>query len=521
MSAKEKSIDLLRKGALWLDERLYISNLFEHTAGHKVPKSSGSWFYVFGSATLLCFMIQVVTGILLALVYVPSAAEAYESLEYITYEQPLGWFLRAVHNYGALFMVIIMMLHMTQVYLWGAYKYPRELTWVTGVILLACTLGISFTGQVLRFDQDAYWGLGIGVALMGRIPLIGENLIHLMLGGPNVGGETLTRFFALHVFVLPGAIIAVVSMHLRLVLTKGINEYPKPGHQVDPKTYDAEYATIIKKEGVPFVPKAINKDVVAAGVVILGIFLCAAIFGPKGPTGIPNPTFIDTNPRPDMPFLWIFAVASLIPAYLEAFVLLVCPAIVGVIVIALPFYNNKGEKHWSRRPVAVVVVILSWISLITLTYLGATSPWSPVMDAWSSDKTPKEFLEGRSPLEIQGALVLQEQQCRNCHAIDGIGGKRGPDLASVGTRLTEPQLVRQVIQGGGNMPSYGKNLSPAQVDALVAYLASLRPAGVPPARDATFPAQPPEELTEKEGKDDATNQAKSEESASQPVATVR
>ncbi len=495
MFTQEKAIALLRRGALWVDERLFISKLFESTAGHKVPKSSGSWFYVFGSATLVCFMIQVVTGTMLALVYVPSAAEAYDTLEYMTYEQYLGWFIRAVHNYGSLFMVIIMMLHMTQVYLWGAYKYPRELTWVTGVLLMACTLGMAFSGQVLRFDQDAYWGLGIGVAIMGRIPIIGENLIHLMLGGPDIGGETLTRFFSLHVFILPGSIIAIVSLHLRLVLAKGINEYPKPGHQVDPKTYDAEYATIIKKEGVAFVPQAINKDLVAAAVVIFGIFACAFFFGPKGPEGVPNPTYIDTIPRPDMPFLWIFAVASLIPPYLEAPVLIGMPAVVGAILIALPFFNNQGEKHWSRRPIAVCVVILSWVSLVALTYLGATAPWSPVMAAWSSDLTPDSALKNRTPLELQGALVLQQQQCRNCHAIDGIGGHRGPDLAAVGTRLTEPQLVRQVIQGGGNMPAYGKNLTPAQVDALVSYLVSLRPPGEEPSRDPTFPAQPPRELT--------------------------
>jgi len=490
MKIQARALAALEGGARWLDERLYISKLFESTAGHVVPKSSGSWFYVFGSATLICFMVQVVTGILLAMVYVPSAAEAYEVLEYMTYEQPLGWFIRAVHNYGSLFMVIIMMLHMTQVYLWGAYKYPRELTWVTGVFLMACTLGMAFTGQVLRFDQDAYWGLGIGVAIMGRIPIIGENMIHIMLGGPDVGGETLTRFFMLHVFVLPGSILALVAVHLRLVLTKGINEYPKPGHQVDPKRYDAEYATILKKEGVPFVPKAINKDLVAGAVVIFGILACAFFLGPKGPTGAPNPTFIDTLPRPDAPFLWIFAVASLIPPYLEAPVLLGMPAVVGVILIALPFINNRGEKHWSRRPLAVCVVILAWVSLGVLTYLGSTAPWSPVMNAWSASETPDAYVEGRSPLELQGALVLQQQQCRNCHAIDGIGGHRGPDLAAVGTRLTEPQLVRQVIQGGGNMPAYGKHLSPAQVDALVAYLSSLRPPGHLPARDPTFPAHP-------------------------------
>src|SRR5499426_719362 len=152
---------MLRSVALWLDQRLHVTRLFASTAGHVVPASAHSWFYVFGSGTLLCFVIQIVTGICLALVYVPSADQAYTSLEYLNYQQSLGWFLRARHNWGSNFMVAIMLLHLAQVFLFGAFKYPRELTWISGVVLLLCTLGMAFTGQVLRFDQDAYWGLGI------------------------------------------------------------------------------------------------------------------------------------------------------------------------------------------------------------------------------------------------------------------------------------------------------------------------------------------------------------------------
>lgn len=477
----------LNKAALgvwnWLDERLHLQKLFASTAGHHVPKSSGSWFYVFGSATLMCFIVQVITGSLLALVYIPSAAEAYDTLEYLNYDQFLGWFLRGVHNWSALLMVILMCIHMTQVFLFGAYKYPRELTWVTGVFLLFLTLGLAFTGQVLRFDQDAYWGLGIGAAILGRVPLIGEQLVHLMLGGPIIAGETLSRFFTLHVFILPGLLIAVVSIHLRLVLTKGINEYPKPGHLVRKETYLKEYEEIIKKEGVPFVPCAINKDLVFSGLILLLIIGMTVFLGPSGPNGPPDPTFIDTVPRPDIPFLWIFAVAALLPPYMETAVLLIGPLVGTIILLALPFFNNTGEKSARRRPVAVVTVILVWVTLLTLTYLGHTSPWSPQMHAWTSDRTPRQYLENRTPLELQGALVLQYKQCRNCHAIGGIGGHRGPDLSIVGTRLTKDQLIRQVIQGGGNMPAYGKNLTPDEVTALVAYLHSLRPPGVPPARD--------------------------------------
>ena len=488
-----KANDLALGAFQWVDDRLHLTKLWESTAGHHVPQSAGSWFYVFGSATLLCFMIQLATGIMLAMVYVPSAAEAYTSLEYITYQQDLGWFLRAVHYWGSNFMVGIMLLHMTQVYLFGAYKYPREITWLSGVLLLGLTLGLAFTGQIMRFDEDAYWGIGIGAAIMGRVPFIGEQMVNLMLGGPIIASETLSRFFALHVFVLPGGVLAVVSLHLRMVLTKGINEYPTPGMVVRRETYDKEYAAILKKEGVPFFPKAISKDLVAGAIVIFGILACACIFGPKGPLGPADPLLIDTHPRPDFYFMWIFAIAALMPEWMETIALLGGPVVIGLILVALPFVNGTGEKSWRRRPVAVLVVILVWLSLGMLTFLGDASPWSPEMEAWKAAPTDKKYLEGRSPLELEGSVILQSMQCRNCHAIGGIGGKRGPDLDDVGTRLTRDQLVRQIIQGSGNMPAYGKNLNPYQVEALVSYMVTLRPPGIPPARDSTLPGMPPME----------------------------
>lgn len=474
----------LQSIAVWLDERLHLTRLFESTAGHTVPASSGSWFYVFGSGTLLCFVIQVVTGMCLSLTYVPSADQAWTSLIYLNYEQYLGWFLRAVHNWGSNFMVAIMTLHMIQVFLFGAFKYPRELTWITGCVLFLCVLGMAFTGQVLRFDQDAYWGLGIGTAILARTPVLGAALTSLLLGGPIIAGETLSRFFTLHVFVIPGLIIAMVSVHLRLVLAAGINEYPRPGRPVDPATYREEYETLLQKEGVAFVPHAIGKDLVFAGVLILAILACAAWFGPAGPNGPPNPTLIETNPRPDFYFLPLFSVFALLPAYMETFLMLTAPAIGIVILFLVPFLSNAGEKSARRRPVAVVGVILIMLTLSVLAWLGTYSPWSPVMDAWSGAPTPVEMVKGRTPLELQGAVVLQAKQCRNCHSLGGQGGLRGPALDAVATRLTRDQLVRQVLQGGGNMPAYGKNLQPAEVTALVAFMATLRPDYQPAARDA-------------------------------------
>ena len=489
MSEKRTATSTAQAVALWLDERLRVSKLFESTAGHTVPASSGSWFYVFGSGTLLCFVIQVLTGMCLALVYVPSGSEAWTSLIFLNYEQYLGWFLRAAHNWGSNFMVAIMTLHMIQVFLFGAFKYPRELTWISGCVLFLCTLGMAFTGQVLRFDQDAYWGLGIGVAILARMPVLGAPLTTLLLGGPIIGGETLSRFFTLHVFVIPGLIIALVSVHLRLVLSAGINEFPVPGRPVDPATYHDEYEALLKKEGVPFVPRAIGKDLVFSGLVLLAIVTCAAVFGPSGPNGPPDPTLIQTSPRPDFYFLPLFSVFALLPPYTETFLMLVGPAAGIALLFMVPFISNRGEKSASRRPMAVLGVILIMLTLSVLAYLGTYTPWSPVMDAWSGAPTPVEMVKGRSPLALQGALVLQVKQCRNCHSLGDEGGLRGPALDAVATRLTGPQMVRQVLQGGGNMPAYGHNLKPDEVTALVAFMQTLRPDYEPGVRDSAVPAR--------------------------------
>jgi ubiquinol-cytochrome c reductase cytochrome b subunit len=472
----------------WFEERLQLGKLLGPSMTHPVPRSSASWWYVFGSATLIIFLLQIVTGICLALVYVPSTADVYASLEHLNYEQPLGWFLRAVHFWGSNLMVAMMSLHMIQVFLFGAFKYPRELTWVVGVFLLLCTLGMAFTGQVLRWDQDAYWGLGIGVAMIARVPLIGAQLVHLVTGGPIIGAETLSRFFTLHVFVIPGLLFALVGVHLLMVLKLGINEWPMPGRLVARDSYRERYEEEVQRAGVPFFPVAAQKDIVFGGVVILVILLCAVLFGPYGPNGPADPTLIRTVPRPDFYFLSLFALFALLPPYTETVLILVGPVVAIALLIALPFLAGTGEKSFRRRPVAVVSVIAILLVLGVLSYLGAKSPWSPVMDAWSGAPVPVAYVKGRTPLQLQGALVLQVKQCRNCHSLGGEGGQRGPALDGIAARMTPDLLVRQVLQGGGNMPAYGKNLSPAQVTALVAFLDTLR---TPHEAAARAPISPP------------------------------
>jgi ubiquinol-cytochrome c reductase cytochrome b subunit len=480
---------LIKKVGDWFDARLQLATPIRDVMQHRVPRQSASWAYVFGSAALTVFVLQLVTGILLALLYVPSAGEAWNSLQVLNHQVSLGWFIRALHGWGSNFMVAIVLIHMAQVFLFGAYKFPRELTWVLGIFLLLFTLGMAFTGQVLRFDQDAYWGLGIGASISSRIPVLGPWIVNLLLGGPIIAGATLSRFFALHVFVIPGLLIAFVCLHLLMVLTLGINEWPMPGRIVRRATYVKEYHELTRKDGVPFVPGAIAKDMFFTGFVLLALVVCALYFGPFGPSGQPDPTIIQTVPRPDYFFLWLYAVLSLLPPSMETPALLIGPVIALGVLLALPFFSGEGEKSWRRRPIAVLTISLTAVALGTFTHLADYAPWSPVMDAWSGEPVPPQYLKGRTALERQGALVFQMKQCHNCHALGGVGGLRGPELDRVAVELTQDQLIRQVIQGGGNMPAYGKNLSPAETTALVAFLDTLHPAGLAPARDASRAAQ--------------------------------
>jgi ubiquinol-cytochrome c reductase cytochrome b subunit len=467
MRLTDTTMRLISQVGGWFDHRLKLAGPIREAAKHPIPLKSSSWFYVFGSAAFTVFLLQIVTGILLALIYVPSGAEAWNSLQDLNHNVTLGWFIRALHGWGSNFMVAIVLIHMAQVFLFGAYKFPRELTWILGVFLLLMTLGMAFTGQVLRFDQDAYWGLGIGASIASRIPFAGPAIVQLMLGGPIIAGPTLSRFFALHVFVIPGSLIVFVSLHVLMVITLGINEWPMPGRLV--------------KRAIPY---GVWKDMFFAAFIVLALIACALYFGPFGPSGTPNPTIIETVPKPDLPFLWFYAILSLLPPSLETFAVLIGPVVVIIGLLLLPFLSGEGEKSWRRRPISVLTVLLIAIALGTFTRIAQFAPWSPRMSAWSGDPVPKQMILHTTALERQGALVFQVKQCRNCHALGGTGGDRGPALDTVAVRLTHDQLIRQVIQGGGNMPTYGKNLSPPQTTALVAFLQTLHPPGQAPARDA-------------------------------------
>jgi ubiquinol-cytochrome c reductase cytochrome b subunit len=234
------------------------------------------------------------------------------------------------------------------------------------------------------------------------------------------------------------------------------------------------------------------KDALCSAIAVIGVVVLAAILGPKGPTGPPDPTLSGANPRPEWPFLWLFALLSLSPASMETFIILVFPAVLIVILLLVPFLSNRGERAPSRRPVAVLSVIVIATILGALTYQGVTAPWSPRMTAWSGDAVPENIVKEATPVRLQGAALFQNKDCRNCHALEGRGGQRGPDLTTVGTRLTHDQLIDQISNGtpgGGNMPAYGKEINALEMRALVAFLENLRPPGERAAQPASGPVR--------------------------------
>ncbi len=209
----------------WLDERLGWRSVWNAIFLRKIPKVN--WFYALGSATLFLAVLQIVTGILLTIYYVPTPDHAYDSVQFITTQVPAGWFIRGLHHYGASAMVILTVLHMIRVIVYGAYKFPREVTWFTGIGLLLVVVGFGFTGYLLPWDQKAFWATTVGTRIPATTPLIGDTILRIMRGGSDLSAVTLARFFGVHVWVLPAALLILLGIHIYLVIRIGISAVPR------------------------------------------------------------------------------------------------------------------------------------------------------------------------------------------------------------------------------------------------------------------------------------------------------
>ena len=209
----------------WFDERVGWRQVWDAIFLRKIPK--GNWFYTLGSATLFVALNQGITGILLTIYYVPTPDHAYDSVQFITTQVPAGWLIRGLHHWGASAMVVLAILHMLRVIYYGAYKFPREVTWFTGVVLLIVVIGFGFTGYLLPWDQKAFWATTVGTLIAGTPPLIGDFTLRVVRGGEELSAVTLARFFGVHVWVLPATLLLLLSMHMYLVIRLGISDVPK------------------------------------------------------------------------------------------------------------------------------------------------------------------------------------------------------------------------------------------------------------------------------------------------------
>jgi len=463
-------MNFLRAIGRWLENRTGLAARLGPLARHPVPPDAG-WLYVFGSGTAVAFVLQLITGSALATLYVPSTSEAYQTLQTLTQVHTLGYLLRGMHFFGGSAMILLVGLHLIRVFLTGAYKFPRELNWLTGVLLLGLTLAMGFTGQLLRWDQNAVWSVVVGAEQAGRTPLVGDLIARLIMGGPTLGADTLTRFFALHVFIVPGLIIGLIGLHVYLVLHHGISEPPLAGEPVDPATYRDQYERRLEKTGVPFWPHAAWRDVVFGMVVIASVIALAWHFGPPPLDRPPDPSLVHAHPRPDWYFLFYFALLALMPHGLEDWVIILGPLLVGLVLLALPLVASRGERSPRRRPWAVVTVAGVVTIIGALTVAGERANWSPDFGA---QPLPASVVASNDSLVVRGAELFHDRACIYCHDVGGHGGHRGPELTHVGSRLTAQQMTIRIMNGGYNMPGYGAILKPAETDALLAFLRSRR-----------------------------------------------
>ena len=460
----------LKKMGQWLDDRLgYTENVLPLLKHLAPPRAK--WTYVFGSATLFCLILQVVTGVALSLLYQPSSSQAYQSLNFISNQAKFGSVLRGIHFFGASAMIVMVGLHMIRVYIFAAYKYPREMSWVSGVVLLLLTIAMGFTGQLLRWDSNGVWSAVVAAEQMGRMPIIGKYIARLLLGGDTIGGHSLSRFYSYHVFLFPAIMFALVGLHLYLVFRNGISEPPKAGRQVDPKTYRKWYGDMLKEKGVPFWPDAAWRDTLFGALVVIAVVALAVVVGPPSLTSPPDPSHITTNPAPDWYMIPFFALFALMPPRIESWVIFLAPPILIILMLILPFLSNKGERSPIKRPWAVFGVICVLIFMTCLLVIGLKAPWSPVFDA---KPLPLSAIRGnQQDSTIQkGAHLFYMKGCEYCHQINGYGGFKGPNLTYVGNRLDLSLITIRIVNGGPDMPSFGGTLSKNDLDALTVFLAA-------------------------------------------------
>ena len=453
----------------WLDHRTGIHTAAREFLYEDIPASSG-WHQVFGSVALFLFLVQAFTGILLAFNYAPTPGDAYNSVRYIVTELTGGRLIRGLHHWGASMLIVVVVLHMVQVFLYGAYKKPRETTWMVGVVLLLLTLAYGLTGYLLPWDNRAYFGTVVATNIAAQAPLVGPYLTRLLGGTQSgIGVVTFARFFGLHVLLLPPLTGLLIGVHVYLVRKHGVA--PAPGDELVPK----------KK----FYPQQVFKDTLA--IFVAFAFLFAMAIAVRVPLEqLADPTITDYNPRPEWYFLFLFQTLKLFTGPLELVGSMVLPGLAVLTLILVPFLDRGQVVKVTRRTFAftfVALAALGWTGLTMVAVAGTPKQADEVAIDFSA---PTDWMQ-LSPEEMAGVAYYRRENCSSCHAVNGEGAQIGPDLARTGVHRDAAWMIQHFkspagVRPGSSMPAIALNDS--QLNALAAFLLKLNPENATALQDA-------------------------------------
>jgi ubiquinol-cytochrome c reductase cytochrome b subunit len=444
------------KLADWLEGRTGLVSALRNFFFETIPGSSG-WPQVFGGVALFLFVIQLVTGILLACNYAPTPGEAYDSVLFIVRKVTAGNMIRGLHHWGASFMIIIVFVHMVQVFIYGAYKKPREATWIAGSMLLLLVLAFGLTGYLLPWDNRAYWGTMVTARIIGSIPFAGGFLTRIIGAEDNIGVLTFSRFYTLHSVVLPAITVLLIALHVYLVRLHGVTPSVR---EVAPKQ--------------TFYPRQMFRDIVAI-FCCFGMLFAATAFLEVPLERLADPTDTTYIPRPEWYFLFLFQLLKIFKGSLEPIGTVVLPTLAVVLLFAIPFLDRSRVDRLSRRTAAIAaaaLVFCVWLGLTGAAVAGSPHPLAP-------RRLSPVVIEAAqlSPEQLAGFAYFQAAGCSSCHNLLAGGPKPGPTLASAELHHPKEWLIQhfnsEVRPGSGSKTE--SHLPLAQLNALSVFVASLRP----------------------------------------------
>ena len=445
----------------WINERLPVAKILQFGLDEEIP-GGASFFYTLGSSTLFVFIILIVTGIWQLFYYVPTVDHAYDSLNFLRLFVPYGWLIHGLHYWGASAMVVLVGLHMLRVFIWGAYKKPREMTWLIGITLLLLTIGLSFTGATLPWDERGYWAAEVGASITGTVPFIGNDLKYLLIGGVTMGQLTLSRFFILHTAIIPGIALIMITVHLTAFRQFG---------SVGPWS---EEKRIISGN---FWPEQVGKDLIVA-ILIFILLVTLSAFNPPPFTGPADPLDTTFSPKPEWNFLFLYQALKFFPGSLEKVGTVGIPLLVIILFVMIPFFDRKPKRNPLKRPAMMFGGFVFLTLLMTLTITGYISHTSKI-DIKPKFATTKSIK--LSPQALKGKNIFDTYGCISCHTISGRGGKVGPVLTNESQKgRTKNWIMTQIKNPKAHDP---KSVMPpfimldsAQVNDLADYLLSPHPA---------------------------------------------